>query len=95
MFLSRNKKIIEYPCKPKFYCIKVGFMGVKKYRHVFVMPYSTVRPRQPYHGLHVPNIEYNVSVIFFRCAAYGYITFNLQIEYSMQKKNISYTFTIK
>ena len=29
MFLSRNKKINVYPCKPQFYCIKVGFKGVK------------------------------------------------------------------
>ena len=29
MFLSRNKKIYVYPCKPQFYCIKVGFKGVK------------------------------------------------------------------
>ena len=28
MFLSRNKKINVYPCKPQFYCIKVGFWGV-------------------------------------------------------------------
>ena len=28
MFLSRNKKNV-YPCKPKFYYIKVGFKGVK------------------------------------------------------------------
>ena len=27
MFLSRNKKINVYPCKPQFYCIKVGFNG--------------------------------------------------------------------
>ena len=27
MFLSRNKKINVYPCKPQFYCIKVGFKG--------------------------------------------------------------------
>ena len=26
-----------YPCKPQFYFIKVGFMGSKLYRHVFVM----------------------------------------------------------
>ena len=26
-----------YLCKPQFYCIKVGFKGVKLYRHVFVM----------------------------------------------------------
>ena len=25
MFLSRNKKNNEYPCKPQFYFIKVGF----------------------------------------------------------------------
>ena len=26
---SRNKKNNVYPCKPKFYYIKVGFKGVK------------------------------------------------------------------
>ena len=29
MFLSRNKKINVYPCKPQFYCINMGFKGVK------------------------------------------------------------------
>ena len=29
MFLSRNKKYDVYPCKPQFYYMKVGFMGVK------------------------------------------------------------------
>ena len=29
MFLSRNKKNNIYPCKPEFYCIKVGIVGVK------------------------------------------------------------------
>ena len=29
MFFSRNKKNNVYPCKPQFYNIKVGFMGVK------------------------------------------------------------------
>ena len=30
MFLSRHKKENNvYPCKPQFYFIKVGFMGVK------------------------------------------------------------------
>ena len=29
MFLSRNKKNNEYPCKLRFYYIKVGFKGVK------------------------------------------------------------------
>ena len=28
MFLSRNKKNNAYLCKPQFYYIKVGFMGV-------------------------------------------------------------------
>ena len=37
MFSSKNKKNDVYPCKPQFYCIKVGFKGVKLYRHVFVM----------------------------------------------------------
>ena len=27
-FLSRNKKNNVYPCKPQFYCIKMGFKGV-------------------------------------------------------------------
>ena len=26
-----------YPCKPQFYCIKVGFKGSKLYRYVYVM----------------------------------------------------------
>ena len=29
MFLSKNKKNNVYPCKPRFYYIKVGFKGVK------------------------------------------------------------------
>ena len=29
MFSSRNKKNNVYPCKPQFYCIKVGFKGVR------------------------------------------------------------------
>ena len=29
MFLNINKKNNVYPCKPKLYCIKVGFKGVK------------------------------------------------------------------
>ena len=29
MFLSRNNKNNVYPCKPRFYYIKVGFKGVK------------------------------------------------------------------
>ena len=28
-FLSRNKKNYVYPCKPQFYCIKMGFVWVK------------------------------------------------------------------
>ena len=37
MFLSKNKKNNVYPCKPQFYYTKVGFKGVKLYRHVFAM----------------------------------------------------------
>ena len=29
MFSGRNKENNVYPCKPQFYCIKVGFKGVK------------------------------------------------------------------
>ena len=29
MYLSRNKKNNVYPCKPQFYCIKVGFNGAE------------------------------------------------------------------
>ena len=29
VFLSKNKKNNVYPYEPKFYCIKVGFKGVK------------------------------------------------------------------
>ena len=34
MFLSRNKKIKVYPCKPQFYCIKWGLRGSKLYKRV-------------------------------------------------------------
>ena len=40
MFLSRNEKNNEYPCKPQFYYIKVGFRGSILYRRVFVIPSS-------------------------------------------------------
>ena len=40
MFSSINKKNNVYPCKPKFYYIKMGFKGSKLYRHVFVMRYG-------------------------------------------------------
>ena len=35
MFLSRNKKTNVYPCKPQFYCIKVGLKGGQNYMGVF------------------------------------------------------------
>ena len=35
--LSRNKKNNVYPCKLQFYYIKVGLIGSKLYRYVFVM----------------------------------------------------------
>ena len=35
MFMSRNKNNNVYPCKPQFYCIKVGFKGVKIYIGMF------------------------------------------------------------
>ena len=41
MFLNRNKKNNVYPCKPQFYCIKVGLKGSKLYRYVFVMDSTT------------------------------------------------------
>ena len=35
MFLSKNKKINVYSCKPQFNCIKVGFKGGQNYIGVF------------------------------------------------------------
>ena len=40
MFLSRNKRINVYPCKPQIYCIKVGFKGSNLYRRVLEMQLS-------------------------------------------------------
>ena len=37
MILSRYKQIIVYPYKPQFYCIKVGFKGIKTDVRVFLM----------------------------------------------------------
>ena len=40
IFLNRNKKTNVFPRKPQFYCIKVGFKGVKTIYACFVMiPY--------------------------------------------------------
>ena len=46
MFLSRNKKNKVYPCKPRFYYIKVGFKGSKLYRYVFMMTRSNKQIKQ-------------------------------------------------
>ena len=35
IFLNRNKNINVYPCNPQFYCIKVGFSGVKTIKACF------------------------------------------------------------
>ena len=35
MFLSRKNNV--YPCKPQFYCIKVGLKGSKYFRYAFMM----------------------------------------------------------
>ena len=35
MFLSRNKRKNVYPCKPQFYCVKVGFEGGQHYIGMF------------------------------------------------------------
>ena len=37
MFFYQNNKNSAYPCKARFYYIKVGSRGSKLYRHVFVM----------------------------------------------------------
>ena len=37
MFLSRNQKYNVYPCRHKFYYIKVGLRGSKLYRYVWMM----------------------------------------------------------
>ena len=37
MFSNKNKKNNVYPCKPKFYYIKVGFKGSQLNMHVFVI----------------------------------------------------------
>ena len=49
MFLSRNKKNNVYPCKPQFYYIKVGFMGIKIIQACFrdvVLWFSFFTPRK-------------------------------------------------
>ena len=44
--LSRNKKINVYPCKPKFYYVKVGFNGVKLIKACFRDVNSFLVPRK-------------------------------------------------
>ena len=43
--LSRNMTSYVYPCKPQFYCIKVGLRWVKSF-HVFVME-EHIKERKP------------------------------------------------
>ena len=62
MFLSRNKKNNVYPCKPKFYYVKVGFKGVILYRYVFVMHLLTCASNEDSNKLSHP-----CSVIILRC----------------------------
>ena len=66
MFLSKIKKNNVYPCKPQFYCIKVGFKdlrGSKLYRHVFVMSRLTCNlvgnavPRLIFKHIHPPLLQ--------------------------------------
>ena len=47
MFLSRNKKNNVRPCKPQFYCIKVGLKGFKTIKAVFVMTTSFLSVEHP------------------------------------------------
>ena len=35
MFSSKNKKNNVYPCKPQFYCMKMGVNGVKNIEACF------------------------------------------------------------
>ena len=56
MFLSRNKKINVYPCKPQFYYIKVGFKGVKTILACFRDETLSYRKEYPVHSqkMYVP-----------------------------------------
>ena len=65
MLLSRNKKNKVYPCKPQFYYIKVGFNGVKIYRHVCVMYSST-----SFGGMHSNIVAYVFTSVFI-CGMYS------------------------
>ena len=65
MFLSRNKDNNEYPCKPQFYYIKVGFKGVKIiqacFRDVPVIYFLLLS------GICFQNWVVVVSVVGFKC----------------------------
>ena len=66
MFLNRNKKNNVYPCKPQFYCIKVGLRRSKLYRYVFVMEsqntYGVWTESQNTYGVWTENLNtYGVS----------------------------------
>ena len=57
MFFSRYKTNNVYPYKSQFYYIKVGFMGSKVHRHVFVMVDSEGASTQSDQGLNSPLTE--------------------------------------
>ena len=75
IFLSRNKKNNVYPCKPQFYCIKVGFKGgggqkyigifrdvhCSHWRHVLWLPICF----PAYQSLHYENMPIQICWKFY------------------------------
>ena len=47
MFFNKIRKINVYPCKPQFYCIKVGFKGVKIIQACFRNVYCPTELKPP------------------------------------------------
>ena len=71
MFLNRTKKNNVYLCKPQFYCIKVGFKGVKNYIGMFswCRILSSVLETDPYWPrLHVSFMFFLVFILFSYCS---------------------------
>ena len=58
-FWAEISKNNEYPCKPKFYYIKVRFKGSKLYRYVFVMNRNTALERST---VKVESLNFSMSV---------------------------------
>ena len=87
MFLGRNKKNNEYPCKPQFYYIKWGLRGWKLYRRVFVMYIEYMdEQREAWSGCVDLKVDLGqlfiqgIRAIYLLCASFVFSSFHVSLS---------------